>query len=561
MRDFPSEYAAFLRNFNEVKAKLAKLKKSLSSYEEENREFVSLVLETSLADSIGNCEKSMQGVQMNLLSEEEEIKKLALIDEYDSLLRNKAILSDPWPQLLSLLKKIGAKGTDAVALSLIGDDFDRAIEAYQQQVIKLSKQAVNPNVIKRKMVLSADNHSNSIIDEELKTMKAGDTITFGRYPQTASGKDMTPIEWQILDREKNWVLVISKYGLDVGPFHDKDEDITWEKSALRVWLNSTFTKEAFNDQEIEAIRVTWIRNDDEGNDTIDRLFLPNYEEAKRYFGDDDSKKCMPTDYTMTKCTSCCADELCYYGSWWLRSSRYDDHALTVKPYGVCDTLVTDEKTMIRPTMWINLISDTISTVYQNEMFQTNYSDLASIQVGGIIKLGRYPQEKPFYKRDPIEWQVLAKKGNCVLAISRFVLDKQQYNTGRGSVTWKDSSIRAWLNGVFFNTAFNQFEQSMIVETAMNEERTLYDKVFLLSVQEANQYFSCNENRKCSRWTHYSLTRYGSCDWWLRTRGEISNYTAVVSSYDGSIFESGSRVDTTQAVRPAIWIDFPGKIKK
>ena len=142
MRDFPSEYAAFLRNFNEVKAKLAKLKKSLSSYVEENREFVSLVLETSLADSIGNCEKSMQGVQMNLLSEEEEIKKLALIDEYDSLLRNKAILSDPWPQLLSLLKKIDAKGTDAVALSLIGDDFDRAIEAYQQQVIKLKLQSL-----------------------------------------------------------------------------------------------------------------------------------------------------------------------------------------------------------------------------------------------------------------------------------------------------------------------------------------------------------------------------------------------------------------------------------
>ncbi len=389
MRDFPSEHAAFLRNFSDAQAKIARLKICLSSYEEENREFVRLVLGTSLADSVSKCARAMQNARNDLQAEDEEIKKLSLIKEYDSLSRRKAILSDPWPQLLSLLKKTGAKGTDAVSLSLIGGDIDHAVETYYQQLSRLSKRANDQSALEKKLTLGDGKYSK----QYLKNMEAGSFRQFATYPQTKSETDF-------LTNESDSYL-------------------------------------AFN---------------------------PN---------------------------------------------------------------------------------------------------LKSVRVGGVIKLGTYPQEDPFSIRTPIEWQVLAKKGNRVLAISRFALDKRQYSTGKSGTTWENSYIRDWLNDTFFNKAFSQSERSMIVETAMNTERTLFDKdpvqtrdkVFLLSVPEARLYFPRDEKRNC-KLTQFAARKRGKDGWWLRTRGEKSDSAAVVSDYGGRILESGSPADMSHAVRPAIWIELP-----
>ena len=71
-----------------------------------------------------------------------------------------------------------------------------------------------------------------------------------------------------------------------------------------------------------------------------------------------------------------------------------------------------------------------------------------------------------------------------------------------------------------------------------------DKVFILSVEEANRYFKNEEERQV-----ISRER-----WWLRTTGSNSTFAAVVS-YDGTIDAGGFRVDNTKVyVRPAMWID-------
>lgn len=54
---------------------------------------------------------------------------------------------------------------------------------------------------------------------DLKSLKVGDTFTFGHYEQdnnSSNGKE--PIEWLVLDRKGNEVLVISKYCLDSKPY-------------------------------------------------------------------------------------------------------------------------------------------------------------------------------------------------------------------------------------------------------------------------------------------------------------------------------------------------------
>ena len=92
-----------------------------------------------------------------------------------------------------------------------------------------------------------------------------------------------------------------------------------------------------------------------------------------------------------------------------------------------------------------------------------------------------------------------------------------------------------------------------------------DKVFLLSITEANNYFKSAEARKCAP-TDYAISRGANisdvyktdgkvtCWWWLRTPGDDpDDATRVLSS--GSVDYSGDVVyGRSAAVRPALWIN-------
>lgn len=90
------------------------------------------------------------------------------------------------------------------------------------------------------------------------------------------------------------MLLISKYGLDVQPYHRDWTAITWEACTLRAWLNDTFLNTAFTAGERSGILTTGVDNSKEqgygeydtrgGNHTQDQLFLLSCAEANRYFG-------------------------------------------------------------------------------------------------------------------------------------------------------------------------------------------------------------------------------------------------------------------------------------
>jgi hypothetical protein len=84
-------------------------------------------------------------------------------------------------------------------------------------------------------------------------------------------------------------------------------------------------------------------------------------------------------------------------------------------------------------------------------------------------------------------------------------------------------------------------------------------VFLLSITEANKYFSSESARKCKP-TDFAVANgawesdSGNCWWWLRSPGRSQN-TAVYVDSVGGIYEYGYFVyDVGLAVRPALWID-------
>ncbi len=206
----------------------------------------------------------------------------------------------------------------------------------------------------------------------------------------------------------------------------------------------------------------------------------------------------------------------------------------------------------------------------------------------IVRFGSYNQwkkerKKSFFERwasatdeeewekSPIEWIVLDKENDgTLLLISRYALDRQQYNVEGKPITWEGCSLRKWLNNEFLTNAFSREEQDAIVVSHLAAERNprflevdpgedTDDKVFLLSLREAAMYFPSDEARQCIP-TPYALANGAyvdddqkTCWWWLRSPGRKSNCVADVY-VDGVLHFFGHWVlGSDGAVRPSLRI--------
>ena len=187
-------------------------------------------------------------------------------------------------------------------------------------------------------------------------------------------------------------------------------------------------------------------------------------------------------------------------------------------------------------------------------------DNKSISVGDIIKFGSYIQSTDMAEKESIEWRVLEISDGKALLLSKYGLDaKPFFDYGNRKAYWEISSLRGWLNGAFFNTAFNNNEKEKIV---FDTNGYTQDKVFLLSVNEVNKYFTSNDKRKCFA-TEYAIksgvytgcgkmfSKDNSCMWWLRSHND--DFIADYVSIDGSITTTINPISCCIAVRPAIWV--------
>ena len=166
-------------------------------------------------------------------------------------------------------------------------------------------------------------------------------------------------------------------------------------------------------------------------------------------------------------------------------------------------------------------------------------------VGDMVKFGRYPQTAAGDVQD-IEWRVLAVDGDKVLAISRYGLDARRFDDD--SSDWEGSDIRSWLNGEFYNSSFNDDEKGIIASSDPG-------KVFLLSRDEAEGYFSSMEDRKCAP-TKYAekngaWVNNGCCWWWLRSPYS-SDRVYLVDQIGSGNYTYVSR--NNGCARPALWIN-------
>ena len=183
-----------------------------------------------------------------------------------------------------------------------------------------------------------------------------------------------------------------------------------------------------------------------------------------------------------------------------------------------------------------------------------------------------------YEGEPIEWVVLEKKENGeMLLLSKSALDAKPYNEDITDSSWETSTLRLWLNGDFYETAFSKEEQERIIvhevqNSGDDEFNTVpgndtQDRVFLLSLREIHQY---EDNIGICRATSFASSYLypdedGSVFFWLRDNMTTEDGVlpvAVIGGYS-VLDENGDEIcypiswcgldDGWVGVRPVIWI--------
>lgn len=165
----------------------------------------------------------------------------------------------------------------------------------------------------------------------------------------------------------------------------------------------------------------------------------------------------------------------------------------------------------------------------------------------------------------LQWVVLKVESGKALLVCTEVLDVQPFdNTGKSS--WKDSSIRYWLNHDFYDFAFTDEEKAIILTASVKNGETeknsssrsgsndTEDKIFLLSEAEYKRYIG-NDFRNKFPYTDYAKaladkTFRSTGSWWLRSPGKKDG---DVCSVDGTIGSTNSK--NINGVCPAMWIDY------
>ncbi|MBR0518616.1 Ig-like domain-containing protein [bacterium] len=189
--------------------------------------------------------------------------------------------------------------------------------------------------------------------------------------------------------------------------------------------------------------------------------------------------------------------------------------------------------------------------------------------GDFIEFGRYRQtgegdNVDEWEPQPIEWKILDidTENNRVLLLSLYGLDAKAFDDKEPfENVWKDSEICKWLNGDFYNTAFDETEKGKIQSTKLSDvDDTGTYNVFLLSKDELRntKYFADDESTNCLA-TAYAkkhdalVISNDNCLWWLRSPYPDTN--DVVYSVRGDGYIRNQDVDSNSiVVRPALWIN-------
>lgn len=407
----------------------------------------------------------------------------------------------------------------------------------------------------------------------------GTHILFGRYEQDddlSNGQE--PLEWIILDRTGDKVLLITKDIIDFGynckaGINGETQPYRWSNCTLRQWLNDEYIYTTFTEYEQAAIMSTTVKAEKSpfnnyaiGQDTQDRVFIMSYSESNRYFLSDEDRSAEPSTAILRHPYSSVGqiwhDDIMYETNkrgitsytWSLRAPGKDTYTVIGADGKAAKSFGWYQYVGVRPECWVDL-SKSKNTI----KLPTEESVISpEIAVGTEMEFGKYQLSNDTSSdKKPIEWTVIAREENKILLLSKQVLAFSSYANAKRS-TWDQSIIREWLNNTLINTAFNdQEQQAMAIRTVIAERsgagKLTHDKLFLLSQIEIEKYIPDSNSRFTSPKDYSADQSTESCVWWLRSSANGSRYADVVNT-QGEVDHAG--VDTKEliGVRPALWLN-------
>lgn len=232
------------------------------------------------------------------------------------------------------------------------------------------------------------------------------------------------------------------------------------------------------------------------------------------------------------------------------STRVSDYK--EEQYQHAESLLAEEKYEEAQKIYSKLGEYLDSTAKAEEtMSKALHHKLQKAQVGEYIEYGKNEDG------NSISWRILDKKDDKLLLISKDqICESAVFTEYSEEWNWANSSIREYLNDDFVFSSFTEDEIAMIDEeevkskTGPTKDRVnSRDKVFLLSEEEAEKYFTDDEDR-CE----------GMSESWL-LRDVVSNHGEKWKTIqmnivrdNGDIMSYPIHAGDIVGVRPAMWIN-------
>ena len=351
------------------------------------------------------------------------------------------------------------------------------------------------------------------------------------------------IEWDVLgySEDGQYAYAISRYILFNRQFNDKKAKVNFSNSTLCKYLNGEFYENAFSESEKELI------GDSSANSQNHKVTILTVNDMRLFW-----------NYDMEIASK---ERVATYidgetGSWWTRSdgAKYNDDYESYK----------SNQSMKRPVLYDGSIESTRNG--HNEEDDVGLFVNSSCGVRPYITVRLTPEfieannlsvgkVKPNLKKVfvifgthnisetssvQMEWEILdydEESGKTLLA-SRYIEKIIAYDDKENvtETTWKDCTLRKWLNSEFYEEAFSKDEKALIAANTYSEGEDMEDNVFILSYSEVEKYYPITNagsiiDRICA------LRNGASRDWWLRTPDEESGitsaYVALITADGGS----------------------------
>lgn len=139
----------------------------------------------------------------------------------------------------------------------------------------------------------------------------------------------------------------------------------------------------------------------------------------------------------------------------------------------------------------------------NEQSKLSVSPYAALSIGDTFEFGRY-------KDKPIIWRVLDKENGILKVVSEDIICERPFDSNF-SVSFDNSELRKWLNGVFLRSSFSESEKLYIRNryiSLLSKEnvKLLFDDIESRITKSKKEYYLCDAKIESVARSIYSSTQ-------------------------------------------------------